>query len=501
MKKYVLLTFIPLVLTACGDHGHDHGDDHGHDHNMAGGHDHGEVEPLAFTRYTDSTELFVEFKPMTVGEEVRFAAHFTRLGELETPVLVGTATVGFMGSMAGEEASADAPSSPGIFRLAITPHKAGVGTLRFTVTTNGFTDTLTIDSARVYADAHDAAHAPPQEAPAGDITYLKEQAWKIPFAGEVVRSMPFAPLLHVGAEAEPAPSGEEVITARSAGAVHLLGDAPLEGMLVTAGKPLFTLSTTGVSEGNAALAQAQARHALDRAKVDLERTEALHRDKLVTQDELLRARNAFADADAQVRQLGGALSISSGINGHVRTLHVREGQFVQAGAVLATVARNDRLSIHADAPVSAFNTLGGVADARIKAQDGRVFTLKELNGRVVSVGRVAAGPYVPVRLEVDGSSTLVAGSVVEVWLVGKATGEAITVPLSAVMEQEGRFFCYVHTAGETMEKRWVSLGANDGLCAQVLAGLAIGERVITTGAMDIKLATAGGAIPAHGHEH
>jgi membrane fusion protein, heavy metal efflux system len=501
MKKYVLFPFIPLLLAACGGYDHGTGDAHGHDHTMVGGHDHGEIEPLAFTRYTDSTELFVEFKPMAVGEEVRFAAHFTRLGALETPVLVGTASVSFIGSLAGEVSSADAPSSPGIFRLAITPHKTGVGTLRFTVTTNGFTDTLTIDSVRVYADAHDAAHAPPQEGPAGDITYLKEQAWKIPFAGEMIRSMPFAPLLHVGAEVEPVPSGEEVITARSAGVVHLMGDAPLEGMAVSAGNALFTLSTSGVSEGNAALALAQARHALDRAKADLERSEALYKDKLATQDELLRARNAFADADAQVKQLGGALTISSGINGHVRTLHVREGQFVQAGAVLATVARNDRLSIHADAPAQAFNKLGEVTDARIKAQDGRVHTLKELNGRVVSVGRAAAGPYVPVRLEVDGSPTLVAGSVAEVWLIGNASGEAVTVPLSAILEQEGRFFCYVHTAGETMEKRWVSLGANDGLRAQVISGLSPGERVITTGAMDIKLASAGGAIPAHGHEH
>ncbi len=493
MQKSIWIILVAALVSAC----HTHTDDHG----AAGGHDHGELEPLVFTVYTDSTELFVEFMPMILGEEVRFAAHFTRLGRLFTPVISGQATVGFTGSMAGEGASADAPASPGIFRLAFRPQKAGVGQLEFKVTTNGSTDRLVIDSVHVYADAHEAAHAPAQAGPDGDITYLKEQAWRIPFATERVRPAPFAPLLHVGAEVDPAPSGEEMITARSAGVVHLLGDAPLEGMPVSSGKALFTLSTTGVAEGNASVMLAQARNARERARADLDRIEALYKDKLATQEEVLRARNAHADADAQVKQLDAALTITGGIDGHVRSLHVREGQFVQAGTVLATVARNDRLSVHADAPVQAFTTLRSVADARIKAQDGRVFTLKELNGRIVSVGRVADGPYVPVRLEVDGNNTLVAGSVVEVWLVGETSGEATSLPLTAVLEQEGRFFCYVQTAGETMEKRWLELGRNDGLRAQVLNGLTAGERVVTTGAMDVKLATAGGAIPAHGHEH
>lgn len=491
---------VPALLAACGGHSDDHAHDAHGNHLPAEGHEHA-VEPLTYTLYTDSTELFVEFMPLAVGEEVKFAAHFTRLGELFTPVTSGTATVGFVGAMAEEQDEADTPSSPGIFRLAFTPRKAGVGQLKFTIATNGFTDHFVIDSVRVYADAHEAALASTQEGPGGDITYLKNQAWLIPFATEQIHPVPFAPLLHVGAEVEPAPSGEEVITARSAGVVHLLGDAPLEGMPVTSGKALFTLSTSGVAEGNASVQLAQARNAQERTQTDLSRIEALYKDKLVTQEELLRARNAFADAEAQVKQLGGALTITSGITGHVRSLHVREGQFVQAGTVLATVARNDRLSVHADAPVQSFASLRNVTDARIKAQDGRVYTLKELNGRIVSVGRVADGPYVPVRLEVDGNATLVAGSVVEVWLVGEATGEAMSVPITAIMEQEGRFFCYVQTAGETMEKRWLQLGGNDGLRAQVLNGLKENERVVTIGAMDVKLATAGGTIPAHGHEH
>lgn len=169
--------------------------------------------------------------------------------------------------------------------------------------------------------------------------------------------------------------------------------------------------------------------------------------------------------------------------------------------MLATVARNTRLSIHADVPVQAFAKLGGVSSARIKAQDGTVYTLEELDGNVLSVGQAADGLYVPVRLDVAGAPSLLPGSVVEVWLLSPKTSDGITVPLNAVLEQEGRSYCYVQTAGETMDKRTITLGSNDGLRVEVVAGLRTGERVVTIGAMDVKLATAGGALPAHGHEH
>lgn len=500
--KYSLAFAIAALLAACGGRPEDHAHDaDGNDIAQSDGHDHGEVEPLAYTVYSDSTELFVEFAPLVVGQESRFAAHFTRMGRLFTPYIQGSATIVLKGIGAPVTASVDGPSDPGIFRLALTPIQEGSCSLVFTVRSVNNTDTLTIDGLTVHADAHEAAHAERAEAPAGDITYLKEQAWKIPFATERVRSSPFHGTVRVGAEVEPTTSGEQVLAARSAGVVHLLGNAPLEGMPVKAGQALFSLSSEGITGENAGAALKQARNDFERAKADLDRLEGLYKDKLVTQQEVLAARNAFANAQAQLEQTGGALSVTANMDGYVRTLHVREGQFVQAGAVLATVARNTRLSIHADVPVQAFAKLGGVSGARIKAQDGTVRTLEELNGKVLSVGQAADGLYVPVRLDVVGAPGLLPGSVVEVWLLSLRTTDAITIPLSAVLEQEGRSYCYVQTAGETMDKRTLVLGVNDGLRVQVMSGLAAGERVVTVGAIDVKLATAGGALPAHGHEH
>jgi membrane fusion protein, heavy metal efflux system len=60
---------------------------------------------------------------------------------------------------------------------------------------------------------------------------------------------------------------------------------------------------------------------------------------------------------------------------------------------------------------------------------------------------------------------------------------------------------YVQTAGESFEKREVKLGASDAAQVQLLSGVQEGERVVTKGAYQIKLATLSGTMPAHGHEH
>ncbi len=64
--------------------------DHGHDHIMVAD---PEIELLAYTLYTEKTELFVDFKPLVVGQESRFATHFTALGESFKAVSKGSVTL------------------------------------------------------------------------------------------------------------------------------------------------------------------------------------------------------------------------------------------------------------------------------------------------------------------------------------------------------------------------------------------------------------------------
>ena len=82
-----------------------------------------------------------------------------------------------------------------------------------------------------------------------------------------------------------------------------------------------------------------------------------------------------------------------------------------------------------------------------------------------------------------------------------ASQPALVVPVTALLEEQGVFYVYVQTEGESFQKREVKIGAADGLRVQILSGIAEGERVVTKGAYQIKLSTASGTLPAHGHEH
>ena len=66
-----------LALLAGGCRGHAHDDkaeDHGHPH---GGE--AELPGQAVTTWAERTELFMEYQPLIVGKETRFAAHVTAM--------------------------------------------------------------------------------------------------------------------------------------------------------------------------------------------------------------------------------------------------------------------------------------------------------------------------------------------------------------------------------------------------------------------------------------
>ena len=162
----------------------------------AHGHPHGEEagpEPLSFTVYTDQTELFVEFKPLIAGQTSSFAAHLTRLGPTFKPLTEGQLTVSLVKGTKGIRQAVTAPRSPGIFGPKLQPKTAGNGyQLIFDIKTKEYADRIVIDQVRVYPDEKTAIAGQAQPTANGDeISFLKEQAWKIDFANQPVQRQPF----------------------------------------------------------------------------------------------------------------------------------------------------------------------------------------------------------------------------------------------------------------------------------------------------------------------
>ena len=155
------------ILSGCTQ-SHNAEDDRAHDgHGNHVGPAEPSLEALAYTLYTDKTELFVEFKPLVVGQESRFAAHFTALGNLFKAIGEGVITLTLTGNGTSQSITANKPEVPGIFRLRMTPEKTGIFNLVFDIKTPAFSDKITIENVKVYADEKTAITEQPESAAGG----------------------------------------------------------------------------------------------------------------------------------------------------------------------------------------------------------------------------------------------------------------------------------------------------------------------------------------------
>lgn len=504
MKNRLLpLAVILCILFGCS-----------HSHDADGGHvapAEPSLEPLAFTRYTDRTELFVEFKPLVVGQESRFAAHFTALGDLFKAIGEGVITLTLTGNGNTQSITADKPEVPGIFRLRLTPEKAGIFKLVFDIKTPAFTDKITIENVEVFPDEKTAIEKKPEETGGGsDISYLKEQAWKVEFANAPAKVQPFSEVVKTSGQILAAPGDEAVLTAQISGIISFSGENYVVGSAVGAGATLFTVKSNEVVQSNLGAAVTQAGNDLATAKKNFERAAELVKDKIISEKEFLETKRQLENAQTQLANVSvsknfnrNRQSVGAPISGFLKNVLVENGQFVQAGQALATISKNKRLMLRADVSQKYFPKLASFTAANFKTADGgQVFSTRNLNGRVVSTGKSAeaGSPFLPIHFEIDNVGNFVPGSVVEVFLQSGAK-PALVIPASALLEEQGIFYAYVQMEGESFQKRELKIGASDGLNVQVLSGIAEGERVVTKGAYQIKLSTASGTMPAHGHEH
>lgn len=468
-----------------------------------------ELEPLAYTLYTDKTELFVEFKPLVVGTESRFAAHFTTLGESFKAVGEGTITLSLVGPNGKQSITATKPEIPGIFRLRMTPKKAGVYTLIFTIKTPQYQDRIVIKNVKVYANQQAAlADHKDAESAGGDLTYLKEQAWKTDFANMEVRKQTFYEVIHTSGQIMPAPGDEVIITAKSSGIVFFNGSNAIVGSAVSQGQQLLTISGKGLTENNINTKIVEARSNLEKAQADYDRDSDLVKDNVVSQKSYLETKNRYENAKSQYNSLtqnytGSGTKITVPISGFIKYSYVQEGQYVNVGDPIASISQNRKIVLKADVSQRYFSKLAAVQSANFVTVDGTTFNTSALNGKLLAYGKSTGenSAFIPVTFEIDNRGEILPGGFVDVYLKSTPIPDALVVPLSALVEEQGFYYVYVQVEGESFSKREVKLGGTDGFNVRILSGIEEGERVVTKGAYNIKLSVASGTLPAHGHEH
>lgn len=298
---------------------------------------------------------------------------------------------------------------------------------------------------------------------------------------------------------------ESVAVATVAGVVSFRGKV-IEGMSVSKGTPLVVLSSKNMADGDPVQ---RVRVAYEVAKKEYERMKTLVGNKIVSEKDFAQAEQAYENARISYEAVAknnsaSGQAVTSPIGGYVKNLLVKEGDYVTVGQPLVSVTQNRKLFLHADVSEKYYPSLRTIVSANFcTPYNNKVYTLKELEGRMLSYGKVSGenGYYVPVTFEFDNKGDIIPGSFVEVFLLSSPMENVISLPHSALTEEQGSFFIYLQLDEEGYKKQLVSLGADNGESVQILSGVKAGDRVVTKGAYQVKLASAANAIPAHSHEH
>ena len=195
------------------------------------------------------------------------------------------------------------------------------------------------------------------------------------------------------------------------------------------------------------------------------------------------------------------LAVRAPFAGYIRSVEVVPGAFADKGTQLLSVARTSRGRLQVDVPQKYYARLPEVVSAVFTTEDGAVYDTDSLDGQVVSYSRsVSPSGLLTLTMEYDAVPDVPQGAFVQVNLRLKDKKDAVTVPLSALTEEQGSYFVYVQLDEEGYRKSPVTVGQDDGVRAEILSGLAEGETFVSRGAYRVKLASASGAIP-HSHEH
>lgn len=519
-QAITLLLLTLGVAASCGknDHGHDHGG--GDDHHA---HDADELPGQSVTLWATRTELFMEYPPLVVGRESRFAAHLTELSmPSNKAVTTGKVTLTLTYADGTKvAATAEEPSSPGIFRPVIKPERAGPCQLHMAVEGTQLTEAFAVGGCVVFADeaAARTALGEEEETP-GRIVYLKEQAWKTDFATVAVAERDLQDGVRANGEIRAVAGRDARVSAPISGRVTLAEPTPLIGMPVTKGQLLATIAPRLVAGGDRAslAAEVAAQGAeVDAARAELARAERLVADQAAPSKAVDEARTRLQIADARLKGARGRLAqydAGSGgrplqarapIDGTLVALEVTSGENVEEGQLLLSVIDLERVWLVAKVFEPDVPRVEGARAAwfTIEGYD-EPFAVDEQNGKLVTIGRVIdpRTRTTPVIFELaNPAGRLRIGNFTKVVIATGAPRRALAIPERAIVDDGGKSVAYVMVEGESFERRPLRLGVRSNGWVEVVDGVAAGERVVTAGAYDIKLSAASGSVPAHGHAH
>lgn len=329
-------------------------------------------------------------------------------------------------------------------------------------------------------------------------------------AGVVVEKVErgeFHGVIHTSGKVMAASCDETTVVATIAGRIGHGGHLS-EGMRVTAGMTLYTITSAGMQVADGDPVE-RARIDYEKSKRDYERAELLVKDKIISEKDfqLIKADYEAAQltyTSIQRNRSTGGVVINAPKAGFVKQTLVMEGDYVEAGQPLMIITQNQHLYLRAEVPERYWSSLNSIKCAKFRTSySNKLYDVTDMGGHIQSYGRSAetSSAYIPVIFEFNNTGDVLQGSFAEIFLITDVRKNVLTLPLTALTEEQGIHYIYIQEDEDGYNKQEVALGMNDGERVEILSGLKGGEKVVVRGAVQLKLASASNSIPAHTHNH
>ncbi len=494
---------LPLSLAACGSADVPAEEAHGHG---GGG--------IVVTDFTETTELFVEYRPLVMDKTRRFDAHLTWLDSYD-PVIDGTLTTELTWPDGSTDRAEAGPSDvAGIFRPLLTASKSGTARLRLVLDGSRGVSAHDLGEVTVYATSEEgAAAAPPETEIDGAIAFTKEVQWRIPFMTAPATMAELAETVPVTVDVQIQPQAEAIVSAPVDGIVRA-SRIYSSGNYVRRGQTLASISSTlggGEDVATLDLAIREAEIARDAAAREVARMNSLVEAEAVPARRLDEARTGLRLAEAQLRSArqrrnavaggGAGVPVVAPISGEILESSLVQGKGVQGGEQLMRIGNPAALWLVARVPESLAAQVGSPQGIDLNLL-GENISLGRGDVSLVQRGAAIdpATRTLPVIFAWNSRAVRPGQRLQGNLRTGNAT-ERLTIPAGAILNEGGQDVVYVMLGGETFQRRAVTVISRSGDRVAVEGQIRAGERVVSQGASAVRAAAATPGAFGHGHAH
>lgn len=188
---------------------------------------------------------------------------------------------------------------------------------------------------------------------------------------------------------------------------------------------------------------------------------------------------ARAAYDIAKSQLDNSV-IHSPIHGVVASVNINEGELVGSAGAAMTVIDLSAVIVEINVPENMINKihLNDKVQVSIASMAGSA-----VEGEIISISPAAdaKSQNYPVKVKIHNEKqSLKSGMFAEVRLTADKAEAAISVPLSAIVDENGKKYIFIAHEGAALKKE-IKLGLSNGQITQVIDGLKEAESVIVKG--------------------